>query len=152
MLGDGMLLNVTKNLAEGLGLSANVEFRGVLSPVEIRQLFEESLAFVQHSITLANGDSEGTPVAILDAQASSLPVVSTYHAGIPDVVADKCTGLLVEEKNIDGMTENMLRLLTEEGLAKTLGVAGRERVMKYFTLEKHLSTLESIIKDTVQNN
>lgn len=146
MIGDGQLMGICKNLVRGLGLENNIEFKGIQNPNEIRHIYEKSLAFVQHSIVAENGDCEGTPVAILDAQASALPVISTIHAGIPDVVINDETGLLVEEWDVEGMTKNMIRILVEEGLAEKLGKAGRKRIMEHFTMEKHLNVLRCLIK------
>ena len=103
MVGEGELLPLCKRLARGMGIENNVEFKGVQTSEEIRNLFENSLAFMQHSIVADSGDSEGTPVAILEAQAASLPVIATRHAGIPDVVINNKTGLLVEELDVEGM-------------------------------------------------
>jgi len=146
MVGDGHLLVMCKNLVKALNFENNIEFRGVLTPEEIQLLYMDSLAFVQHSIIAESGDSEGTPVAILDAQASALPVLSTYHAGIPDVIINNETGLLVDEYDVDGMAKNMIRILKEKELAQKLGMAGRERIRNNFTMEKHLDTLQNLIE------
>jgi glycosyltransferase involved in cell wall biosynthesis len=106
---------------------------------------EGSIAFVQHSVTAPNGDAEGTPVAILEAQAAALPVISTHHAGIPDVVIHNETGLLVSEGDIEGMAENLVKVLQDENLPKKLGEAGRKRIAENFTLEKHLNSLSKEI-------
>ena len=149
MAGDGELLDTCKNLAEQLGLSEMIEFTGVLTPDEIKTLFSSSAAFVQHSLVAESGDSEGTPVAVLEAQAAALPVISTFHAGIPDVVIDNETGLLVKENDVEAMSNNMLRIISEQGLAEKLGIAGRERVKENFTLEMHLKTLGQVINDAI---
>jgi len=146
MAGDGDLLEESKNLAESLGLQDNIAFPGALNREQVRQLFSNSIAFVQHSVVAENGDSEGTPVAILEAQAAGLPVISTFHAGIPDVVINEETGLLVEENDVEGMANNMIRILKEENLAQKLGNAGRERVKGNFAMERHLSILEKEIE------
>ena len=145
MIGDGALLNACKNLVKLWGLSDSVEFKGILNQAEIREVFQDSIAFVQHSIIADSGDTEGTPVAVLEAQAAALPVISTYHAGIPDVVINSETGLLVEEHDIDGMANNMLRILQEEGLARKLGVAGRQRIIEKFSRENNLSVLKILV-------
>ena len=132
MAGDGNLLEECRTLSAALGLKDNIVFAGVLNKEEIKILFQNSIAFVQHSVVAETGDSEGTPVAILEAQAAALPVISTYHAGIPDVVLNGETGLLVEEHDVEGMSKNMIRILEEEGLAKRLGEAGRKRVKRKF--------------------
>ncbi|MGN6343311.1 MAG: glycosyltransferase [Ginsengibacter sp.] len=150
MLGDGPLLNTCKNLVNFWKIEKNVEFAGIKTPAEIVDLFENSFAFIQHSIQAENGDSEGTPVAILDAQAAGLPVVSTYHAGICDVIVHNETGLLVEEKDVDGMALNMIRLLEEDGLAQRLGAKGRQRTAELFSIDRHLKTLERIIEEACE--
>lgn len=149
MAGDGDLLKICKALTKALNLNTNIIFTGILNREEEKLLFENALAFVQHSVVADNGDSEGTPVAILEAQAAGLPVISTYHAGIPEVVIHEETGLLVEEHDVDGMSKNMIRILEEDGLAKRLGDAGRMRVRKNFTTERHLRTLQREIEKAI---
>lgn len=149
MVGDGKLLNSCKNMVEELKLQINIEFKGVCNAGQVRELFNKSIAFVQHSIVAENGDSEGTPVAVLEAQAAGLPVIATYHGGIPDVVIHNETGLLSVEKDVDAMANNMLRVLVEEGLSQRLGEAGRKRIKQHFSLEKHLATLAHIIEGAV---
>lgn len=147
MIGDGPLLNTCKNLAKIWGIEKNIIFKGVQTPEEIRTLFCNSLAFVQHSIVAENGDSEGTPVGILEAQAAGLPVVSTKHAGIPDVVIHEKTGLLCEELDVNMMALNMLRLIKSPELCKVYGDYAKLNIKEYFSLEKHLGLLEKVILD-----
>ena len=151
MAGDGYLLEECRTLSAALGLKDNVVFAGVLNKEEIKVLFQNSIAFVQHSVVAETGDSEGTPVAILEAQAAGLPVISTYHAGIPDVVLNGETGLLVEEHDVEGMSKNMIRVLEEEGLANRLGEAARKRVKQHFTMEKHLKKIDEIISKSLDD-
>ncbi|MEO9145229.1 MAG: glycosyltransferase [Ginsengibacter sp.] len=149
MVGEGELMPRCKKLVTDLGIDTQVEFKGVQTTKEIRMLMEESIAFVQHSVVAQNGDSEGTPVAVLEAQAAALPVIATYHAGIPEVVIHDETGLLVKEHDVEAMAKNMLRVLQEKNLSKKLGEAGRARVMKNFTLKNHLNILELAISEAM---
>lgn len=149
MVGEGILLPVCKQLVSALNLTNQIQFKGVQSTTQIQSLFEESIAFVQHSIVAENGDSEGTPVAILEAQAAALPVISTFHAGIPDVVANNETGLLVQEKDVEGMAKNMIRILNEAGLARGLGENGRKRIKEKFTSQQHLKQIEIAISQAI---
>lgn len=82
---------------------------------------------------------------MLEAQAAALPVIATHHAGIPDVVLDNETGLLSEERDVNGMAENMMRVLKEENLARDLGETGRESIEDHFTMQRHLGKLEEVI-------
>jgi colanic acid/amylovoran biosynthesis glycosyltransferase len=152
MAGDGDLLSCCKQLAADLQLADKIIFTGALPPEKIRKLMEESVAFVQHSVTAESGDSEGTPVAILEAQAAALPVVSTYHAGIPDVVVHNQTGFLVNEHDVEAMAVYMCKLLDETALANRMGNCGRKRIREHFTMEKNLSTLTEIIKEAISGN
>ncbi|MBN8852301.1 MAG: hypothetical protein BGO55_00965 [Sphingobacteriales bacterium 50-39] len=146
MVGEGPLLEDCKRLVRELDIEEKVGFAGVLQPEKIADLVSESLAFVQHSRTAPNGDSEGTPVAVLEAGAGGLPVIATRHAGIPDVVLEGHTGLLVEEGDIDGMSRAMIRMLDAPELAGQMGSAARRRILENFTLKKHIDNINREIE------
>ncbi len=149
MGGDGPLLNVCKDLAGAWKMENNVVFLGKLSPAEVRRNMSDSLAFVQHSITAPDGDSEGMPVVILEAGAVGLPVISTFHAGIPDIVQDGVTGFLVKEKDVKGMAERMLLLVNDFDLAKKMGGTARKRISENFTMEMHIAKLNELIRNVL---
>lgn len=75
--------------------------------------------FIHPSVTTENQDIECTPVSIMDAQCAGLPVISTFHSDIPDIVKHNMTGILVEEKNVDGLTKAILKFaeMEEEEIA-----------------------------------
>jgi glycosyltransferase involved in cell wall biosynthesis len=81
----------------------------------------------------------------MEAQLSGLPVIATRHAGIPDVVVDGATGLLVEEGDVDAMAQAMLTLLAEPMLAQKLGEAGQRRALQHFTVEHHLRDVTELL-------
>ena len=149
-VGEGPLYQICKLLVISYKLTSNVQFMGYQSPEQIREIFSESIAFVQHSVTAKNGDSEGTPVAILEAGAVGLPVISTRHAGIPDVILDGVTGILVDEFDIEGMTKSMLRILENPKLGVLMGKKSKDHVRKNFTLAKHLQCLKMLINNSVR--
>lgn len=143
--GVGELLDKCKELVKELEIDEQVLFLGKLSRPEIISLFSASMAFVQHSVTGANGDSEGTPVAILEASAAGLPVIATRHAGIPDVIEHGKTGLLVEEGDVEGMANHMMQLYDNPAEANLMGYEGSQNIALNFTMEKHLNRLTEII-------
>lgn len=147
MAGDGILAPTCKNLASLWGIESAVDFPGAISHKAVKELMEKSLCFVQHSITAENGDMEGTPVGIIEAQTAGLPVVSTYHAGIPDVVKDGITGYLVQEKDVKGMAEKMLKIFAERDHAEELGQNAKKLVVKGYSVEKHLRNLTNILEE-----
>ncbi len=78
------------------GLAEKVRFKGNLPIEEVRQLMADSDILLHPSLTPEDGDREGIPNAVMEGQATGLPVVSTRHGGIPELVVDGETGLLVE--------------------------------------------------------
>lgn len=150
MIGDGPLLEVCKQMAKALRIVSSVEFLMVRTPNEIAEILRKARAFVQHSLRTSYGDSEGIPVAILEASASGVPVVATRHSGIPEAVINGETGFLVEEGDIDAMAERMLLLLRDPNLAERMGRAARERIIKHFSIEKSIDNLRDIIQKSIR--
>ncbi|QRM87800.1 glycosyltransferase [Lacinutrix sp. WUR7] len=146
LAGDGMLLNMCQNLVRHYHLENQVQFLGIITPDAYRELLTESLAFVQHSITAANGDMEGTPLAVLEASVAGLPVIATRHAGIPDVIVDGETGLLCEEQDVTGMANNMLQLLEDKAFAIKMGTSGKQHILAHFSMEHHIAVLQDILE------
>jgi glycosyltransferase involved in cell wall biosynthesis len=146
MIGDGELFDVSKNLVKSLGLEDQVLLLGGLPRTEIAKHLQSAFMFVQHSLVAFNGDSEGTPVGIIEAMAAGLPVVSTKHAGIPDVVIDRETGFLVDENDIKQMAHYMLKLTEDRDLAESMGNKGKVRIAEHYTLEKHMRVLNDLIQ------
>lgn len=145
MIGSGDLRNACQDLAEGLGIGHAVTFLGSQPHDVVVTEMKSVRAFVQHSVVSVDGDSEGMPVAILEAGAAGLPVVSTRHAGIPEVVVDGETGFLVEERDVEGMARRMEQLVDDPELAAGLGRAGRRRVAERFTIDATIAGLWQII-------
>jgi len=149
MVGDGPLLPQARALVVELGLQERVRFLGVRRQAEVAGLMREVRAFVQHSLVAPDGDSEGNPVAVMEAQLSGLPVVATRHAGIPEVVLQGESGLLVEEGDEEGMAAAMARLLLDPALAARLGDCGRLRILGGFTIEHHLEQLSQLVLQVI---
>jgi glycosyltransferase involved in cell wall biosynthesis len=149
MIGDGPLLGECRRLIKRLGIAHAVTFMGSQPHHVVADEMRGAHLFAQHSIEAASGDSEGTPVSILEAGASGLPVVATHHGGIPDVVIDNETGLLVKEQDVEEMSRQMLRLLRDPALADRLGRAARRHVETHFTAAHSIERLWTIIKDCV---
>jgi len=151
MIGEGPLMEECRKLSEQLGISGALTFLGGQSPGIVQRELRLSRCFVQHSVESSTGDSEGTPVSILEAGATGLPVVSTRHAGIPDVVIEGETGFLVDERDVDAMARHMMRIVAEPGLARELGLAARRRIQQHFAKEQQLGSLWRIIESCIQS-
>ncbi len=152
MVGSGVLLEPTKQLADELGLKEKISFPGVQSSQQIQQLMQQSRCFVQHSVTAADGDMEGTPNTILEAGASGLAIVSTQHAGIKEAVINGETGYLVPEHDIEGMANYMLKIAANVQLAATVGSKEAEHIRKNYNITDRINTLAQILQQAINNN
>lgn len=147
MVGDGPLLKACQDLAKQLNIHDQVQFAGVHTRRSLSKLLRLSRAFVQHSVTAANGDSEGLPLAILEAGAAGLPVISTRHAGIPDAVIEGENGFLVDEGDVQKMSEAIFRLAINPKLAGWLGKNYHQRVVEHFSRERSIQGLRTILRN-----
>ncbi len=150
LAGDGVLLNTCMNLVEYLNISNQVEFLGIIKPEQFQKILCESLAFVQHSITALNGDKEGMPIAVLEASSAGLPVISTKHAGIIDVIIDGKTGYLSNEHDVSSMTKFMLQFLDDVNLAKQMGAAGRKYIAEHFSFQHHIDGIQCVLAEAIE--
>lgn len=145
MAGDGPLWESTRSLAQALGVAEAVEFPGVITQDQVAERMRHVRAFVQHSVITRDNDHEGTPLSILEAMASGLPVIATRHAGIPDVVKHEVNGLLCAEGDVHAMAEHLNAIGNDAQLAVRMGKNGRERAEKHHQLKPSLVALEEII-------
>ena len=151
MVGDGALLPICRAIASSLNIK-NVEFKGPLLHEEVISLFGCAYCFLQHSVTAHDGDAEGTPVAILEAGAAGLPVVSTLHEGIPDIVVHGKTGFLVEEGDVESMVKYMEQIFSDENLRMQMGNHAKKHVKENFHLQKHIGIIEDLIEKSIRNS
>jgi colanic acid/amylovoran biosynthesis glycosyltransferase len=143
--GDGPLLLLCKQLVTALGIEDSVVFEGVIDLNRTISIFNQSQIFVQHSIQAENGDKEGLPLSILEAQLAGLPVVSTTHAGIKDLIKIGVNGYLSPEGDIKSFTQNILTLLNDSQLSKIMGEKGIQEVRKNFNINEYLKKIEKVI-------
>ena len=150
MVGDGPLMLDAKRMVAQYSIADQVIFAGVLESYEVAALMRKARMFVQHSNVAPDGDSEGSPVAIMEAQLSGLPVVATFHAGIPEIVKQDVTGFLVDEGDVNGMANGMIKLVLDPGMASEMGAKGQSRVINNFTLDHHLSAVSALLNRVIK--
>jgi glycosyltransferase involved in cell wall biosynthesis len=132
--GDGPLMPDIEREVDRLGIREHICLPGRVSHDQVVDLLASSHIYVQHSVTAPCGDMEGLPVSITEALAVGLPVVSTRHSGIPEVIHDGETGLLVEEGDVNGMAEKMADLARHTDTWRRYSSAGRELLEKDFAM------------------
>jgi colanic acid/amylovoran biosynthesis glycosyltransferase len=138
LAGEGPLKRKIERLTQKLGIDGYVEFPGFCDTDGVRRLMALADCFVHHSVTASNGDQEGIPTVIMEAMAMNLPVLSTYHSGIPELVVDRLHGLLVGERDVDACSRAMQIFYRNEPPQCT---GMRERVIESFNLGKNSALL-----------
>lgn len=111
LAGEGPLRKKCIELASKLGISDFVDFPGYANRLETRDLMDNSICFLHHSVTAKNGDKEGIPTVIMEAMAMNLPVISTRHSGISELVREGVDGFLVNEFDVEDYSSKMEKIL-----------------------------------------
>ena len=150
MIGDGPLLEACRESVRRLGRERSIDFLGAQPASVVREEMMNARAFVQHSIEAPSGDCEGMPVSILEASVSGLPILSTRHAGIPEAVIENETGVLVDERDVDGMAEAMTMLLRDPQMAARMGRQARDHVRRNFDMDVSIRRLSDILRGCAQ--
>ena len=138
--GDGPLRSELQSYASRLGLN-NAIFKGALSSSAIKHEMDYARVLCLPSVTAGNGDAEGFGMVLLEAQAAGLPVVSSACGGSAEGVLEGITGFAFQEKDVDQMTEALIRVLTDDALAYQMGVAARRFIEEKFAIKNCTATL-----------
>ncbi len=149
MVGDGPLRETCTNVAKQLGLENNVIFHGAVPFESFKSLMENSCALLQPSVKAEDGDMEGTPVAIMEANAAGIPVIGSRHAGIQDIIQHEVNGLLFNEHDTEQLKNALVEVLINKNKAQKMGQKGREIVKQSYTMNSHLVTINSAIKEVL---
>lgn len=127
------------------GLHDRIKLLGALSNHETRNRMLASDAFILCSKTASNGDSEGTPTVLLEAQALGLPCISTTHSGIPEVIPTQSNWLLAGEGDINGLFDRMHRLIhCNADEVSQIVSAGRAIVEANFDIARETEQLRAL--------
>jgi colanic acid/amylovoran biosynthesis glycosyltransferase len=130
VIGDGPLRAELEALAVSLGIADRVRFRGPLPSDVVHEAMRDADLFVLPSLTASTGDEEGTPTVLIEAAHAGLPVLATRHAGIPDIVADGESGVLVAENDPSALADGLRAMLTTRERWPAMGDAGRRLVIE----------------------
>jgi L-malate glycosyltransferase len=141
LAGDGPARAKLTRLAVALGIEERVDFRGEIPHGAVSAVLRELDVFVMPS------RAEGFGVAALEAQAMELPVVATCVHGIPDVVRDGETGLLVPPGDLDALADAIERLAADAALRAEMGRAGRTFVKERYRWQENAAQMERLYRD-----
>lgn len=131
IIGAGPLLGELADRIDSLGLGQVVTLVGARSQPKVAAAYRNAEVFVQASVVLANGDRDGIPNSVLEAMASGLTVVCSAVAGIPEVIVDNVTGMLVPPGDSVLLAEALARVAGDSDLRQRLGAAARAYVQDH---------------------
>jgi glycosyltransferase involved in cell wall biosynthesis len=128
LVGEGHEFARLEALCRELGVAEHVTWLSNVPDIELARVYDSCDVFVHSSIVDRTGDTESVGMVLLEAMSHARPIVATNVGGIPDVIEDGVTGLLVPEKNPQALADAIMRVLRDDALAQRLGAAARARV------------------------
>jgi glycosyltransferase involved in cell wall biosynthesis len=146
VVGEGSLKAEWMALAAERGLSERIAFHGHVDDHALADLYGQCDAFVLPSIVDTKGDTEGLGVVLLEAMSYRKPVIATQVGGIPDIVIDGETGLLVPQRDAVALAAAVERLLDDAALAHRLGETGADFVQRHFDWERIVDEIEALYR------
>ena len=150
LAGEGPLLEETEALAQQLGVADAVTFAGFLRGPDLSALYREAHVFLHPSRMTADQNQEGVPNSMLEAMATGLPVVATFHGGIPEAVDSGQTGLLVPERDREGLRESLLELADNPARWTAMGQAAADAMANHFEASRQIERLEGFYDEAVE--
>jgi glycosyltransferase involved in cell wall biosynthesis len=145
LVGEGPERDRLEALATRLDVGEHTHFAGALGQEEIRSLYERATVFCLPSF------AEGVPCVLMEAMAMEIPVVSTFVAGIPELVEDERTGLLVAPGRADLLADAIERLIADAQLRRRLGTRGAEKVAAEFSSRGTAEQLHALFTAELQD-
>lgn len=146
IIGDGHLRPSLEQLAGALGISDRVRFLGAREQDTLPDLLAACHVLVTPSVTAPSGDQEGIPNVIKEAMAAGLPVVSTWHAGIPELIDNGISGFLAPEHDPEALAAAVRTLHEHPDLWEPLTAAARRRIEEDYDIEKQNDRLVEIYR------
>lgn len=142
LVGDGELRETIQQQVHALGLESRVRFLGVRN--DVPDLLRAADVFVFPSRW------EGNPLSVLEAMAAGLPVVATAVGGVPELVEDGVSGILVPNEDLEGLTTAMLRMVQQPDLRAQMGRAARCRAVERFDIQQTVRAYEALYEEILQ--
>ena len=134
MIGEGELKPKLVKKAKELGLDSLISFIGAMSQDALKKRMAQSDIFVLPSVQAEDGDQDGIPVVLMEAMAMNIPVISTMVSGIPELVIDKQTGLLIDSRNSKKISEAIIAYVKDPYLRRFCASQGRKYVAAHFNI------------------
>jgi colanic acid/amylovoran biosynthesis glycosyltransferase len=146
IIGDGDLRPELTHLIETLGVGSKVHLLGWRTQEEVQILLDQSHVFVLASVEGRNGDIEGLPMVLQEAQAMGLPVVCTRHSGLPEGILDGKSGFLVPERDVDALADRLADVISHPEVWPEMGREGRAFVETQYDLDRRNDALVELYR------
>ena len=140
-IGGGALAKTLKDEAARLGIAERIEWRGARPQPEVLDAYRAADLFVLAAKVAPDGDRDGLPNVLVEAQSQGLACIATRLSGIPELIEDGRTGLLVPPGNRAALAAALARLIADPALRAVLGAAGETRVRTAFDADKAIEAL-----------
>ena len=147
IIGDGELRSQIQQSIEDNGVGNIVKLLGWKQQHEIIEILKDSHILLAPSVTAKDGDREGIPVVLIEAMAMGLPVISTQHSGIPELVENDVSGFLVPERDAGALADKLIYLIENSELWAEMGQAGRKCIEENYDINKLNYQLLSLYKE-----
>lgn len=147
IIGDGPLRKHLENIIKQNNVKDKIKLLGWREQQEVKELLRKADILLAPSVTSSSGDQEGIPVALMEALAMGIPVVSTKHSGIPELIINQETGLLSDERDIEGLYLNLKRVIEDDLLREKMIINGRKKVENEYNINKLNKKLISIFEN-----
>lgn len=147
LAGEGPMDEELRQFAHEVGIADSVEFRGFLNQEDLNALYQSAHIFTHPSELTADQNQEGIPNSMLEAMSTGLPVVATEHGGIPEAVDNHETGILLPERDYEGLGKAMLKLIENQELWKQMGHAASKSMHENFEHSAQIRRLESYYQE-----
>jgi O-antigen/teichoic acid export membrane protein len=128
-----------------------VQFLGMQTREQLRERLAAVRCLAAPSLTAPDGDAEGLPMVLGEALAAGVPVASTLHSGIPELITHGQHGLLSPEGDAAALAKHLIALCRDDALAERLRTAGRRRVMEQFDIRRQTCRLEKFYDEAIAN-
>jgi glycosyltransferase involved in cell wall biosynthesis len=151
-VGDGAIMGDLKRQADELGLQNRIEWRGAQDQTAVFELLRRADLFVLPSREGSDGDKDGLPNVLMEAQSQELACLSTNFSEIPELIEDGRTGVLVPPGDGQALAVALERLIRSPDERQKLGRAGRERVTRCFDAAEGIGEIAELLRDTMQDH
>jgi colanic acid/amylovoran biosynthesis glycosyltransferase len=152
IIGDGPEKRSLDNLIKNLKIEKNVSILGFMDHKKVVKMLESSDILLAPSVEAEDGDEEGIPNVIKEAMAVGIPVVSTFHSGIPEIIENGTSGLLAIEKDINEMINKIQFLIENRNIWENMIIAGRKIVEEHYNSHKLIYELIRLYNSLLNPN